>query len=108
VFGFVCVGIFGPKMTSTPITTQPLPTRKRAVALADFTAVKDVELTFKKGDLVTFWNVDPESGWAQGEMDGKVGWFPMSYIQFLEGAALVAKLQEKASFQLPSAAADNS
>jgi len=82
-------------MTSTPSTGQAIPARKRAVALADFTAVKDVELTFKKGDLLTFWNVDPQSGWAQGEMDGKTGWFPMSYIQFLEGPALTTKLQEK-------------
>jgi hypothetical protein len=85
-------------MISTPAIVQSPPTKKRAVALADFTAVKDVELTFKKGDLVTFWNVDPQSGWAQGEMDGKSGWFPMSYIQFLEGNALITKLQEKVLF----------
>jgi hypothetical protein len=70
-------------------------TVKRALALEDFAAVKDVELAFKKGDVIQFIISDEESGWAKGERDGKFGWFPRTFIRILEGTELEHKLEEK-------------
>jgi len=42
-----------------------------------------LELSFRKGDLITFRGGD-ESGWAQGELRGKIGWFPISFVEFLD------------------------
>ena len=82
-----------------------------AQALADFSAFDDeLELSFKKGDVITFRGGD-ESGWAQGtlpfplptpniphmpphthhrtrvtpagELREKIGWFPISFIEFI-------------------------
>jgi hypothetical protein len=72
-------------------------TVKRAIALEDFTAVKDVELAFKKGDVIQFIISDEESGWAKGERDGKLGWFPRTFIRILDGVELEQRLEEKVS-----------
>lgn len=58
------------------------------VALAEFEAVKDEEISFKAGDKFEFIGSDPDSGWAYGEKDQKRGWFPMSYVSQLEGKEL--------------------
>jgi len=54
------------------------------IGLADFAAFnKAHELEFRKNDIFKLLNVD-DSGWAKGEVDGKVGWFPFSYVKILD------------------------
>lgn len=80
---------------AAPLLLDPTLLIQRVVALASFAAVKEQELTFKEGDVFTFYLADHESGWAQGEMNGKVGWFPQSYVRFLEGNELADRLQQE-------------
>jgi len=67
----------------------------RVVAIADFTAVREEELTFKADDVFTFLASDKESGWSQGLLNGKVGWYPQKYVKFLEGTALADHLEKE-------------
>jgi len=58
-------------------------------ALADFSGARfandeNPELSFKKGDTFVVLGVDDVAGWARGELNGKVGWFPRAYVEFLE------------------------
>jgi hypothetical protein len=80
---------------AAPLLLDPTLLIQRVAALASFTAVKPQELTFNEGDVFTFYLADHASGWAQGEMDGKVGWFPQSYVRFLEGNELADRLQQE-------------
>jgi hypothetical protein len=54
------------------------------IAKHDFSGEAENELTFKKGDIITILKSDT-SGWSQGELNGKRGWFPSSYaVRFAE------------------------
>ncbi|CAH8645412.1 unnamed protein product [Dicrocoelium dendriticum] len=51
-----------------------------AVALFDYTAVEDDELTFSTGELITeIEKIDP--GWWKGVCRGKIGLLPSNYVQ---------------------------
>lgn len=75
---------------SRKVASKVLP--MRVVALADFEALKEEEISFSKGDIFEIRFNDPESGWAYGEKDNKVGWFPMDYVSQLEGQELIKQL----------------
>lgn len=75
---------------SRKVPTKVLPSR--VIALADFEALKDEEISFSKGDVFEIHHNDPESGWAYGEKDNKAGWFPMDYVSLLEGKELIKQL----------------
>jgi len=51
--------------------------------IKDYEAQDDVELSFKKGDIIN-WKGSDDSGWSQGELRGKVGWFPTATTEGLE------------------------
>ena len=52
-----------------------------AEALYDFDGVREDNVTFKKGEILTIIEMD-ESGWWKGmNSDGKVGIFPYNYCQ---------------------------
>jgi len=60
-------------------------------ALADFKAARfnskdsgNPELSFKQGDVFRMHAVDNDAGWGQGEINGEVGWFPLSFVKILE------------------------
>eukprot|EP01090_Pellita_catalonica_P007204 TRINITY_DN17814_c0_g1_i1.p1 TRINITY_DN17814_c0_g1~~TRINITY_DN17814_c0_g1_i1.p1 ORF type:complete len:801 (-),score=140.93 TRINITY_DN17814_c0_g1_i1:119-2521(-) len=54
-------------------------------ALADFKAFDPtLELSFKKGDIFVLRGMVDASGWAQGEMNDKLGWFPFSFVEFID------------------------
>eukprot|EP01114_Cavostelium_apophysatum_P014852 TRINITY_DN3948_c0_g1_i1.p1 TRINITY_DN3948_c0_g1~~TRINITY_DN3948_c0_g1_i1.p1 ORF type:complete len:463 (+),score=84.50 TRINITY_DN3948_c0_g1_i1:184-1572(+) len=55
----------------------------RVEALYDFRGEDEAELQFKKGD-VFLWRGNDTSGWSEGEFDGRVGWFPASYVKFVD------------------------
>lgn len=72
----------------------------RFVCIETYTGAGPEELTFAKGDAMLFWEAD-ESGWAYGEVDGRRGWFPFSYVATPEVAAPLLA----AAFAEPPAAA---
>jgi hypothetical protein len=49
--------------------------RPRVVALYDYDAPVDGELSFKGGDTILV-NIKDESGWWQGQIGDAIGWFP--------------------------------
>ncbi|EDQ88359.1 uncharacterized protein MONBRDRAFT_37542 [Monosiga brevicollis MX1] len=55
----------------------------RAVALYDYQAQEEGELTFDPDDIIT--NIDQiDEGWWQGAFNGQFGLFPANYVQLLE------------------------
>jgi hypothetical protein len=81
---------------------HPMDLPSRVVALADFDAIREQELTFKKDSVFILHGSDKESGWAFGEKDGKSGWFPQSHVRELAGKDLADCLQLEVCSQLHS------
>jgi len=52
-----------------------------AVALYDFAGDQPTDLPFYSGDVVTITAEDDGSGWLSGELNGRFGIFPTSYVQ---------------------------
>eukprot|EP01104_Vermistella_antarctica_P010823 TRINITY_DN2924_c0_g1_i1.p1 TRINITY_DN2924_c0_g1~~TRINITY_DN2924_c0_g1_i1.p1 ORF type:complete len:835 (+),score=158.40 TRINITY_DN2924_c0_g1_i1:360-2864(+) len=48
-------------------------------AVKGFKDTDNAELGFKLGNIIEFLQSD-ESGWGEGEIDGKRGWFPLSHV----------------------------
>ena len=57
--------------------------KEQCVVLFPYNAVNDDELTLEEGQMVTIVSKDVEDkGWWKGEIDGRVGVFPVScYIR---------------------------
>lgn len=51
-------------------------------ALYDFEAENDEELDFKEGDIIKLL-ARLDDNWLQGELNGRQGRFPVSYIQIM-------------------------
>eukprot|EP00300_Choanocystis_sp_HF-7_P021321 c20764_g1_i3.p1 GENE.c20764_g1_i3~~c20764_g1_i3.p1 ORF type:complete len:851 (+),score=192.87 c20764_g1_i3:64-2616(+) len=49
-------------------------------ALYDYEAQEDDYLSIKAGDIITLTNKD-DSGWWEGELNGKSGFFPSNYVE---------------------------
>jgi len=66
---------------AAPPAQKPTPdTVVRQVRIGKgYKAEKQDELTLKAGDLVAFRGHD-DQGWAQGELGGNIGWFPVECI----------------------------
>jgi len=58
----------------------PRPVKPQAVALYDYDATTDDELTFREGDTITILQKDP-AGWWEGELNGQKGWVPANYVK---------------------------
>ncbi|XP_053549756.1 guanine nucleotide exchange factor VAV3 isoform X2 [Bombina bombina] len=52
-----------------------------AIARYDFCARDMRELSLIKGDLVKIFSKGGTNGWWRGESNGKVGWFPSTYVE---------------------------
>ncbi len=52
---------------------------KCAQVLYSYDATADTELDMKEGQIINILRED-NSGWWQGEIDGRVGWFPFNYV----------------------------
>lgn len=48
----------------------------------EYTATENDELTIKPGDVITVM-IRHDDGWWKGELNGKVGLFPASYVHDL-------------------------
>nr|XP_021508627.1 SH3 domain-containing protein 19-like [Meriones unguiculatus] len=56
---------------------------RKARALYDFLGENEDELSFKAGDVIT--ELEPvDEAWVSGELKGRSGIFPRSYVQFLQ------------------------
>ena len=56
-----------------------MPHTDKHVAKYDFTGTTDIELHFKKGNVIRVLEKE-DNGWWQGMCQGQVGWFPESYV----------------------------
>ncbi|XP_008587021.1 PREDICTED: guanine nucleotide exchange factor VAV3-like [Galeopterus variegatus] len=55
-----------------------------AVARYDFCARDMRELSLLKGDVVKIYTKMSANGWWRGEVNGRVGWFPSTYVEMDE------------------------
>ncbi|GLD50840.1 guanine nucleotide exchange factor VAV3-like protein [Lates japonicus] len=51
-----------------------------AVARYDFCSRDTRELSLLQGDIIKIYT-KMSSGWWKGEVDGRVGWFPSTYVE---------------------------
>lgn len=49
-------------------------------------------LSFRAGQVIHVFNRDP-SGWWDGELEGKRGWFPSNYVNVEFGKSSIAVVQ---------------
>ena len=54
------------------------------MALHNYTARSDKEISLKKGDIVTLISREAKHGWWKGSVNGKIGKFPSNYCVFIE------------------------
>ncbi|XP_059409805.1 sorbin and SH3 domain-containing protein 2-like isoform X4 [Carassius carassius] len=66
----------------TPQSRRPMPEREKqcARAIYDFKAQSAKEISFKKGDAVSIIR-QIDSNWYEGEHRGRIGIFPISYVE---------------------------
>ena len=65
----------------------------RAVALYAYRGIKEGHLSFNKNDMITVH--EQQDMWWSGELNGKIGWFPKSYIKLVIGADKTAEPSTK-------------
>ena len=56
--------------------------KEQCIVLFPYNAVNEDELSLEEGQLITIVSKDVEDkGWWKGEVDGKVGVFPVSFAK---------------------------
>ncbi|TQS38720.1 hypothetical protein Golomagni_00769 [Golovinomyces magnicellulatus] len=74
----------GPKRQGPPVAPKPGAMKLRHyVALYDYTAQNDQELSIVEGERFLLVKEDPGDGWAEIEKDGRLGSVPANYIEKL-------------------------
>ncbi|KAF7840398.1 SH3 domain-containing protein 3 [Senna tora] len=72
------------KESAPPVVTSENGSGKTMYFLAEvmhpFSAAADKELSLAKGDFVVVRKVT-STGWAEGECNGRAGWFPSAYVE---------------------------
>ncbi|KAJ3299785.1 hypothetical protein HK104_007063 [Borealophlyctis nickersoniae] len=63
-----------------PVTLKPPTGRRTVIAVSDFDAVEEEDLAFRTGDIITVLE-DVDENWYKGELRGRKGIFPKSYVQ---------------------------
>ncbi len=66
---------------------------KVVVALADYDAVEDCEISIKTGDVIQVLRED-DSGWWEGDCNGLVGWFPSNYVYIKYDLPTIAEVEK--------------
>ncbi|KAL1436160.1 hypothetical protein MTO96_010898 [Rhipicephalus appendiculatus] len=71
--------------TTSPVPGegQAAPQGLQAQALFPWRAKKENHLTFNKGDVIAV--KEQQDMWWYGEFQGKLGWFPKSYVRLISG-----------------------
>ncbi|KAN0029595.1 hypothetical protein ACTA71_007726 [Dictyostelium dimigraforme] len=54
-----------------------------ATALYPYQATGQWHLPFKKDDKIVLLDIKSEEGWLKGELNGKIGYFPASYVEII-------------------------
>jgi len=57
--------------------------KKKFKACYDYITQEKDELSFKEGDIITLLEKYIDSDWWKGELNGKIGLFPINYTQEL-------------------------
>ncbi len=70
----------GALVPPVPSTSKPSDSRPQYRVLFDYDATNEDELTLKLGQLLRLVKKE-EGGWWQGDLDGKVGWFPDNFVE---------------------------
>ncbi|XP_014679614.1 PREDICTED: intersectin-1-like, partial [Priapulus caudatus] len=70
--------------TSSQKQTTAAPEGLQAQALCPWKAKKDNHLSFSKGDVILVKY--QQDIWWSGELNGKIGWFPKSYVRLISAA----------------------
>lgn len=70
-----------------------------AVALFDFEASSENELSFRTGEKIVIYSKEP-NGWWQGGKDGHIGYFPSDYVALIDGETPVSIIASATSRQL--------
>uniref|UniRef100_A0A3B1JEI6 Vav 3 guanine nucleotide exchange factor a n=2 Tax=Astyanax mexicanus TaxID=7994 RepID=A0A3B1JEI6_ASTMX len=52
-----------------------------AIARYDFCSRDTRELSLQEGDMVKIYTKSGANGWWRGEVNGRVGWFPSTYVE---------------------------
>ncbi|XP_051910532.1 guanine nucleotide exchange factor VAV3 isoform X1 [Hippocampus zosterae] len=52
-----------------------------AIARYDFSSRDTRELSLQEGDLVKIYTKSGANGWWRGEVKGRIGWFPSTYVE---------------------------
>ncbi|CAG5895745.1 guanine nucleotide exchange factor VAV3 isoform 2-T2 [Menidia menidia] len=55
-----------------------------AIARYDFSSRDTRELSLQEGDVVKIYTKSGANGWWRGEVNGRVGWFPSTYVEEAE------------------------
>jgi len=70
------------QMPNAPVAPPRTPSYPKALALYAYAATAPDELSFDKDAILNVIQKDP-SGWWEGELDGKRGWIPATYVKEL-------------------------
>ncbi|XP_064618193.1 intersectin-1-like isoform X1 [Liolophura sinensis] len=80
---FTAVQAKPPSMSPTPEQSEAAPEGLLAQALYPWKAKKENHLTFNRGDVISV--KEQQDMWWSGQLDGRVGWFPKSYVKLIGG-----------------------
>ena len=72
--------------------THVAPPPVKAKVLFAWQGSKDNHLSLKKGALLTVY--EQKEKWWSGELEGKVGWFPKTFVKIVSDEE-AAKMEEK-------------
>jgi hypothetical protein len=67
---------FVPKSFTEDITSWS----KKAVAIFEFEATEPMQVSIKKGDILTVHTTNALEDWWEGENQGQTGFFPSTYL----------------------------
>ncbi|KAM6972355.1 GRB2-related adapter protein-like [Aplochiton taeniatus] len=70
-----------------------------AVALFSFRASESDELSFQKGDVIKVTDMEDDSNWYTGEIQGKRGYVPENYISLLPHLWFVGRVSRQEAEQ---------
>lgn len=74
----------GSAAAAAPVMSPVAGKEKRAIALYDFAAEREEELSLKAGDVVVVIDDTDTEGWWEGVLGGVSGFFPGSYVRLEE------------------------
>ena len=90
------VAVVSPLVMATPNVNTLLQT-DRYEAIYDFTGSTGIELLLRKGDIVNVFE-RADNGWWRGTHEGRVGWFPETYVKPAPGPGEARQVQPEVGY----------